>query len=89
MINKTFEDKINPLGKSYLLLDANKPVSPSHITYPILWSGFLNNEKVVIKQKGSWSSHFPNYEFLDYPIEYSYLQKRVIDEINEYLKIID
>ena len=89
LINKVFKDIINSRGESNLQLKTDTPISPYHMDYPILWTGFLNNEKIKIKQKSSWSSHIPEFEFLECPNEYSYLQQKIVKEINNYLKILD
>jgi hypothetical protein len=89
LINEYFEDIGSFRNKSSLHLNADKPIDPYHISYPILWTGFLNNEKIVIKQLGESSSRFTDYEFIEYPENFSYLQVRVVKYIDDYLRILD
>jgi hypothetical protein len=88
-INEAFEDIGRFRDKSTLFLNADKPINPYSITYPILWAGFLNNEKVMIKQIDSSSFHISDYDFIDFPDEYSYLQGAIVKAIDKYLKILD
>lgn len=89
-IKKTIEDRINfPRNRSSIGLTPDKPISPYHISYPVTWTGFVNNEKVIIVQKDDMSSSIDNYEFLEFPSQYNYLKSEVVEAIDDYLKIMD
>ncbi|HEY2584079.1 MAG TPA: hypothetical protein VGI43_19885 [Mucilaginibacter sp.] len=64
-------------------------MSPHHISYPILWSGFLNNEKIIVKQLSVSSSHITDFEFVEYPEQYAYLKGEIMTAINNYLRVLD
>ena len=85
-INQTFKDVTQPRGKSSVFLDADKPLDPYHITYPVTWSGYFNNEKIEIVQNSSMSSLSGSYEFTTYPADASLFESEIIKAIDDLLR---
>ncbi|MDM1412536.1 hypothetical protein HX038_17635 [Myroides odoratimimus] len=85
-INKRFKDSTELSGNVTIFLNANKPLNPYDISYPITWSGFVNNQPIEIIQPSSSSSFMENYEFVNYPKGYYIYQNRIITLIDELLR---
>ena len=88
-IEKEFDDYTHPIGKGWLNLNADKPMNPYKISYPIIWSGFISNIKVEIIQKGKSSYSVNDFDFKDFPEKYSFLKGDIVAWINKYLKTLD
>jgi hypothetical protein len=84
-INKIFEDIGNYRDESSLQLNSHTPIGPFNYSYPIIWSGFLNNEEIVIKQLSDHSEFITEFEFINYPEKFNYLKSNIRNFIHEYL----
>lgn len=85
-INKSFKDNAEPSGHVTIMLNADKPLNPYHISYPITWTGFINNDKIVIIQPSSSSSFSENYEFTTFPIRLSMYEGKIVKLIDNCLR---
>lgn len=88
-INKEYSDPSHPRGKQGIYLNADKPMSPYHISYPITWSGFVGQNKVIIIQKGESAKYSDDFDFVNFPSALSYLQGEIATYIDNYLRILD
>jgi len=88
-IKEEFKDNRHPIGKSWVYLNADKPINPWHISYPITWSGFVDGNKVKIIQKGQLAYSVDDFEFEEFPKIYEYIKGRIVKWINDYLRILD
>lgn len=88
-INKEFSDPTHPRGKQGIYLNADKPMSPYHISYPIIWSGFVGQNTVEIIQKGESAKYKDDFEFVKFPPGLSYLEGDIISYIDNFLRILD
>ena len=66
-INESFKDSTELSGFVSILLKSDKPLNPYHVSYPITWSGFVNNEPIEIVQPSENSSYMSDFEFTKYP----------------------
>lgn len=85
-INKTIRDITAPSGHVSILLNSNTTLHYQRITYPITWSGFVDNHPVEILQKSSMSSFAEGYEFRVYPDGYSIYEDQIIKLIDNCLR---
>ncbi len=72
-------------GKTYVTLDANKPITSYHISYPISWIGFVCGYEVEIIQLTDNSFSIEDYEFKKYPLKFNYLKEIIINLIDDFL----
>ena len=85
-INQSFKDNTELSGHVTIMLNADKPLNPYNISYPVTWNGFINNEKIVIIQSSSSSSFSENYEFKTFPISFSIYEGRIVKLIDTCLR---
>ncbi|MFP9113921.1 hypothetical protein ACLI1A_08255 [Flavobacterium sp. RHBU_3] len=85
-INQSFKDNNEMSGHVSIFLNADKPLNPYHISYPIAWTGYINNEPVKIVQTSSSSKFIENYNFEIYPYGYSLYQTKIVDAIDRLLR---
>jgi hypothetical protein len=85
-INQSFNDSTELSGHVTIMLRANKPLNPYHVSYPIIWTGFINNDKIEITQLSSSSSFMENYEFKTFPINFSMYEGRIVKLIDTCLR---
>lgn len=85
-INESTKVVTEMSGRVSLLLNPDKPLSPYHVSYPIVWTGFINNNPIEIIQISSSSSFMENYEFKIYPEGYYSFQNYIISVIDNCLR---
>lgn len=88
-INEVFEDYDHPVGKGWLYLNADKPMNPYHITYPVTWSGTIAQKEVKIVQRGNFVFSLDDLEFEIFPEKYEYVKGRIVEWIDDYLRVLD
>jgi hypothetical protein len=88
-IRKEFADYTHPLQKGWLYLNADPPINPSSISYPISWIGTIGGIKVRIIQKDRETISVDDFEFIEFPEKYAHLMAYIVDWIDEALKILD
>lgn len=80
----------HPSGKCYIFLNADKPMSPYHISYPVTWSGQVGGYDAKIIQLTDSARRIEDFNFEVFPEKYSYLKTDIINWIDEYLhKMLD
>ena len=84
-INEQFEDYSHPTGKGRVYLKSDQTLHPSTIQWPLTWSGFINNDEVVITQSGLFAGDMENFDFKVFPEEHNHLQSQIVDWIDEKL----
>lgn len=85
-INQSFKDSTEISGHVTIFLNADKPLNPYHISYPVSWTGYINNEPVRILQISSSLKFSENYNFEIYPNGYSIYQTKIIEAIDNLLR---
>ena len=88
-IKERFDDSSQSSGKGMTYLKADQPMSPSHLTYPITWTGFISNKRVEIIQLDSSAISLDDFTFQEFPEQYTYLKSSIIDWIHNYLRILN
>tara|TARA_R100000306_G_scaffold56423_1_gene54221 strand:+ start:7941 stop:8216 length:276 start_codon:yes stop_codon:yes gene_type:complete len=88
-INKSYNDPNHPTGKGWIYLNADKPMDPYHITYPVTWTGFVGQNPVTIVQKGESGKYIEDFVFENFPAGLSYLKVDIVQYIDNYLRILD
>jgi len=88
-ISEEFEDYTHPIGKGWVNLNADKPMNPYHISYPITWSGFVSGQEVRIIQKSFSAFSLSDFDFVEFPDKYSYIKSDIVKWIDKYLRILD
>lgn len=56
------------------------------VTYPIVWTGQVNGEGVIIKQLGQSSNSIDDFEFSELTEKIKYYKSDIIKAIDDYLK---
>lgn len=85
-INESFKDSTELSGSVTIFLNSDKPLNPYHISYPISWTGYINNTPIEIIQLSSSSKFIENYEFKTYPNGYSMYHNRIVSIIDNCLR---
>lgn len=85
-INQSFTDSTELSGRVSIFLNSDKALNPYNISYPITWTGYINNHPIEIIQPSSSSSFIENYEFSTYPNGYSLYHSRIVSLIDTCLR---
>lgn len=88
-IEKRFDDYSRPNNKGLLRLKPNQPIVLSDQSWPIVWSGYLNDIEVSVIQESGSSSDPSNYELKDFPQQYEWLKGSIVDLIDDEFRILD
>lgn len=88
-INETFDDYSHPTNKGWIYLNADQEMNPYQIKYPITWTGFVSNNKVIIIQNSQSSKFIEGYEFKVFPEKYSDIKNQIVSIIDKYLRVLD
>lgn len=81
-IQQEIDDSFSRTGKSHLSLNADGKLDPYHISYPILWTGYLNNQAIIVRQADS-STLESAYKFVGILDDNRQVQLSVIRIIKE------
>jgi len=84
-IDEKFEDFAQLTKKSSLVLDADKSLN-FQVSYPIVWTGYLNNEKIKILQTEKHARILTSFEFEVFPEVLERHKETVINIIDKCLK---
>lgn len=76
---------VSQRGRVTISLDADKPIDPYHITYPVTWTGIVDGERVEIVQPSSASLNANFFEWPVFPQRLDNLKSDVAQMINRYL----
>lgn len=85
-INSQFNDDFHPNRQSSYYLKTDSNLSPYNIVYPIIWTGFINNTKIEIKQLSQSASEVDDFVWINFPEQYLNIQNLIVNSINNYLK---
>ena len=72
-----FERKVN------ISLVPNKDIHQYKNIYPVIWTGFIGNEKVELVQKTDASISIDDFEIISSPEKYKYLLTQIVRKIDD------
>ena len=84
-IDELFEDFSQPMKKSRLALNADKAIN-FQVLSPIVWTGYLNNEKIKILQTEEHARILTSFEFEVFPEVMEHHKETVLKIIDKCLK---
>jgi hypothetical protein len=88
-IQESFKDELHPIGRGLFCLNPDKMITPYHIKYPILWTGYINNTPIKILQKGVSAKYRDDFDLVEFPDTHYFVINQIIEHIDNYLRIID
>jgi hypothetical protein len=88
-IVEKFDDYTHPTGKGTVLLNANKDMNPYTLSYPITWTGYINDTEVIIIQKTQSALVESDFDFIEFPEIYSFLKGFIPDWVHKALSTLN
>jgi len=76
-------------GENLLTLDPNQRPNPNVWMPPVMWEGFLNNEKIRIAQNAQYSSGADDFEFELFQEKFDALKPDIVRAIQEATKAME
>lgn len=88
-IDKSIPEVTHPRGCVRVFLNPDKGLNPYTFAPPIRWSGFIDNETIIIIQNSTSAIFSGDFEFLTFPQRYNHLKGDIIALIDKSLRTMD
>lgn len=88
MIDIELSKNISTNERMILRLTSNETISLAGFSYPIIWTGYINNDKLEVHLLSSISSIDSNYKFVTLPVKYSDYTSEIMKAIDDRMHVL-